>query len=171
MERCVAWPGVSAGQPVPRQELAKASVPLGEHRLFLGLLAYAALSSSNKDPIRRSSSWCSGPRPELRTAPISMRSTLPPAAELASGLTKTSPDALRFRNQRSPIGLLYSVRAFVICCSLPGGEASWAYVRFPLNTAAVSAGFERASTSGLKKDAYLRRSGCHGGMGVQPLIR
>jgi hypothetical protein len=68
---------------------------------------------------------------------------------------------LRFRHQWSPVGLLYSVRAFVICCSLPGGEASWAYVLSPLNTAAVSAGFERASTSGLKKDAYLWASGCY----------
>jgi len=31
-----------------------------------------AVSSSNKDPIRRSNSWCSGPRPALRKAPISM---------------------------------------------------------------------------------------------------
>jgi hypothetical protein len=37
--------------------------------------------------IKRSSSWCSGPRPELRKAPVSMSATWPPEARLASWRT------------------------------------------------------------------------------------
>jgi hypothetical protein len=77
MGYCEAWPGVSAG---PRHQ-GKSSEAIRFTRRGVDSTAASwhtkprqrcTVSSSNKDPIRRSNSWCSGPRPELRKAPISM---------------------------------------------------------------------------------------------------